>query len=48
MLRQTMVVAVGVLTVASAFVYAYDWVRHMGTDKSEQRPESVFDERLPE
>ncbi|WP_421723903.1 CDP-alcohol phosphatidyltransferase family protein [Bauldia sp.] len=52
MLRQVMVIAVGVLTVASAFVYAFDWVRHMGTDKSEPQPEprseSMFDERLPE
>lgn len=48
MLRQIMVVAVGVLTIGSAFLYAFDWVRHMGTDKSEPQPEVVFDDRLPE
>lgn len=48
MLRTVMVVAVGVLTVASALLYALDWVRHMGTDKSLQGGKSVLDERLPE
>ncbi len=45
--RQIMVVAVGILTVASALLYAVDWIRHMGTDKSLEGRSSVLDERLP-
>ncbi|HET7716447.1 MAG TPA: CDP-alcohol phosphatidyltransferase family protein [Bauldia sp.] len=32
MLRNVMVVLVGLLTVGSTLVYAVDWVRHMGSD----------------
>jgi cardiolipin synthase (CMP-forming) len=35
MFRSIMVIAVGVLTIASTFVYAVDWVRHMGTSSSD-------------
>ena len=49
MFRHIMVVAVGILTIASAFLYAVDWVRHMATDRSvDDRRASVLDERLPE
>jgi cardiolipin synthase len=49
MFRHIMVVAVGILTIASALLYAVDWVRHMATDRSgEGGRASVLDERLPE
>lgn len=47
-LRSVMVVTVGVLTIGSAFVYAVDWVRHMGVDRSTSQSKAVLDERLPE
>jgi len=41
--RHVMVVAVGVLTIGSAFLYAVDWVRHMGSPAQE---DAVLNERL--
>jgi cardiolipin synthase (CMP-forming) len=43
-LRQIMVVAVGILTIGSAFLYAVDWVRHMGADEPRQAG-AMFDEK---
>jgi len=44
MFRHIMVVAVGVLTIGSALLYAVDWVRHMG---SPAQQDAVLNERLP-
>lgn len=46
-LRKIMVATVGVLTLGSAFVYAFDWVRHMGTDRAPQKSSSVLDRKAP-
>jgi len=38
MLREVMVVLVGLLTIVSTLVYAVDWVRHMGSNGADGSP----------
>ena len=48
-LREIMVISVGILTVASALLYALGWVMHMGGWRSEDREDqSSVDKRIAE